>query len=241
MKTTFKKSDLKPGMLVETADGSVLTVVNAIVSPMGEINLALVGQSPKSENSPYEYDVWFPVNNLDDDLKHTNNMGERDVDHGKDVIKVYALTYPAFAMDNSIAAREVLWSRSNDEKKWGEMSYDEKNEFCNCTSCGYCKYEKECDADCDAVLAYWDLLQDTREAIAGLNNENIRKLFLTLANIGVIPKKEGDYLLGKIDDISCEEIARLGTYKVLLNDKDDDDEKKADEDEFVRKFISLFQ
>lgn len=237
MKANFKKSDIQAGMLVETANGSILTVNNAIVTVEDEIGLALTGKSADSD----EFDMWYPLDNYDDDLKCTNNLGIEERDHDLDIVKVYGYTYPMFAMDNTVHERELLWSRTPDTKSWDEMTFDEKNEFCDCNSCDSCRCRKECNADEDAVLAYRHLLRDIREAIAGLNNENIRKLFLTMANIGVIPKKECDYMLGKIDDISCEEIARLGTYKVLLNDKDDDDEKKGDEDEFVRKVMRLFQ
>lgn len=193
MKNVFKKSDVKSGMLVKAKNGMCFTVVDAMVTVDDEVGLAVVSDT----NNKY-----FPLDNYNDDLIFTNNLGVPVPDPDLDIVEVWGHTYPKFAMDNDTYERAQLWSRPElDDKKWGEITDEEKDAVCaKHDSCGECPYAKACDGDCEDededeekdVAAVLDELRDE------CKDNPIAALFFEVFGDD-LPDGYADYILGKTD------------------------------------------
>lgn len=239
MKKVFKKADVKAGMLLKTANGDCYTVIPSLVTVHDDVGLALVEGAKHSAR-------YFPLDNYNDDLIYTNNIGSEARNTNLDVIEVWGYTYPMHAMDNDTRNRELLWKRCEPEgKNWDEMSDEEKDAICEKYDfCEGCPHEKGCDGDIEDDRLFHDylnILEDVREAVANLNNDGIRRMFENMTKRGIIPQHESDYILGKRDDIDISAVKADGKWKVCadeneLNDRDEDG--KEDFLEFVK---SLFK
>lgn len=200
MKNVFKKSDVKSGMLVKARNGMYFTVVDAMVTVDDEVGLAVVSDA----NNTY-----FPLDNYNDDLIFTNNLGVVARKPEFDIVKVWGHTYPKFAMDNNTCDRTPLWSRpetDDNAKKWDEMTDEEKDAICEKHDfCSGCPYEKECDADgeedckpdptADVEAEVAKLLDELREE----RKDNPLAAMIFKALGGGLPEGYSDYVLGKTD------------------------------------------
>lgn len=232
MKNVFKKSDVKSGMLVKARNGMFFTVVDAMVTFDGEVGLAVVSNDSNK---------YFPLDNYNDDLIFTNNLGFPGNIPEYDIVKVWGHTYPKFAMDNNTRDRKELWVRpkpDDNAKKWDEMTDEEKDAICEKHDfCSGCPYEKECSAegeDDQLLQKYLKLLKDTREAIVSSNDADVRYMIQTMALLDIIPKFEADYILGYREDIDVEAVKEAGTWKHMADTSDDD---SKDED-FLRSVLN---
>lgn len=210
MKKVFKKSDVKSGMLLKTRNGMYFTVVDAMVTVDDKVGLAAVSGS-KARN------IYFPLDDYDDDLIFTEDLGDHVRNPDFDIVEVWGHTYPKFAMDNDTYDRPKLWVRPQpDGKKWDEMTDEEKDAACaKRDSCGECPYAKACDEEnededddevpCDDCKP--DPKADVEEpdvaaALDDLRDEckdnPIAALFFEVFGDD-LPDGHADYILGKTD------------------------------------------
>lgn len=226
MKKVFKKADVKAGMLLKTANGDCYTVIPCFVTVHDEVGLALVEGAKHSAR-------YFPLDNYNDDLLYTNDLGIEVRNSDYDAVEVWGHTYPMHAMDNDTRNRKLLWKRCEpDGKNWDEMSDQEKDIECDkYDSCEDCPHEKGCDGDIEdnnRFHYYLNLLKDVREVVADLNNDGIRHMFENMTKHGLIPQHESDYILGKRDDIDISAVKADGKWKLCADENEPDD---RDEDE----------
>lgn len=208
----FKKSDVKSGMLLKARNGMYFTVVDAIVTFDDKVGLAVVSDA----NNKY-----FPLDNYNDDLIFTNNLGVPANIPEYDIVKVWGHTHPKFVMDNSTRDREQLWVRpepDNNDKKWDEMTDEEKDAICeNHDFCSGCPYEKECDADDEDEDEDVELSRDDYESKPKADEDDEKDVAAVLDELrdeckdnpiaamffevfgDDLPDGHADYILGKTD------------------------------------------
>lgn len=201
MKNVFKKSDVKSGMLLKARNGMYFTVVDALVTVDDEVGLAVVSDT----NNKY-----FPLDNYNDDLIFTNNLGVPAHIPEYDIVKVWGHTYPRFAMDNNTRDRKELWVRPEpNDKKWDEMTDEEKDAICAMNDfCEDCPYAEDCDADDedDCKPDPEDDDEDDEKDFAAVLDElrdeckdnPIAALFFEVFGDD-LPDGHTDYILGKTD------------------------------------------